>query len=81
MASIKATLVREALVLQDYTYGHFTHCKIPILTVLIIEACEVTRFLHDHLKTENLTSFFVLLTALEHKNDHNLAVLHPTIFF
>ena len=51
MVSIKTALVKEALVLQDYTYYHYTHCKIPVLMVLIIEACEAIR-LHDRLKRE-----------------------------
>ena len=52
MVSIKTALVREALVLKDYTYYHYTHRKIPVLMVLIIEACEVIRLLHDDLKRE-----------------------------
>ena len=50
MVSIKTALVRETLVLQDYTYYHYTHCKIPVLMVLIIEVCEAIRLLHDRLK-------------------------------
>ena len=40
MVSIKTTLVRKVLGLQDYTYYHYTHRKIPVLMVLIIEACK-----------------------------------------
>ena len=80
MVSIKTALVREALVLQDYTYYHYTHRKIPVSMVLIIEACEEIRLLHDHLKREFL-SFSVSLTALGHKNAHNFTVLRRTIFF
>ena len=52
MVSIKTALVREALALQDYTYHHYAHRKIPVLMVLIIEACEAIRLLHDRLKRE-----------------------------
>ena len=52
MVSMKTVLVREALVLQDYTYYHYTHRKIPVLMVLIIEACETTHLLHDRLKSK-----------------------------
>ena len=52
MVSIKTALVKEALVLQDYTYYHYTHRKIAVLMVLIIEACEAIRLLHDRLKHE-----------------------------
>ena len=52
MVSIKTALVKEALMLQDYTCYHYTHRKIPVLMVLIIEACEVIRLLHDCLKRE-----------------------------
>ena len=50
MVSIKTALVREALALQDNTYHYYTHCKIPVLMDLIIEVCEVIRFLHKRLK-------------------------------
>ena len=53
MASMKAALVRKVPVLLDYTYYHFTRCKIVVLMVLIIEVCEVIRLLHKHLKSEN----------------------------
>ena len=49
MVSKKTALVREALELQDYTYYHYTHRKIPVLMVLIIEAIPL---LHDRLKQE-----------------------------
>ena len=52
MVSIKSAIVREVLELQDYTYYHYTHRKIPVLMVLIIEACEAIRLLHDRLKHE-----------------------------
>ena len=52
MVSIKTALVREALELQGYTYYHYTHRKIPVLMVLIIEACEAICLLHDRLKRE-----------------------------
>ena len=52
MVSIKTALVREAIVLQDYTYYHYTHRKIPVLMVLISEACKVIRLVYDRLKRE-----------------------------
>ena len=58
MVSIKTALVREALVLQDYTYYHYTHRKIPVLMILIIEACEAIRLLHDRLKREFSIIFY-----------------------
>ena len=67
MVSIKTALVRETLVLQDYTYYHYTQRKIPVVMVLIIKACEAIRLLHDRLKREFL-SFSVSLTAVGHKN-------------
>ena len=57
MVSTKTALVREALTLQDYTYYHYTHCKIPVLMVLIIEVREVIRLLHKCLKRENRLVF------------------------
>ena len=53
MVSIKTALVRETLALQGYTYCHYAHRKIPVLMVLIIEACEVICLLHKRLKSEN----------------------------
>ena len=41
-------IVREALML----YYHYTHRKISVLMVLIIEACEAIRLLHNCLKSE-----------------------------
>ena len=61
MVSTKTALVREALALQDYTYYHYTHCKIPVLMVLIIEACEAIRLLHKPLKRENPSIFYPFL--------------------
>ena len=58
MVSTKTALVREALALQDYTYYHYTHRKILVLIVLIIEACEAIRLLHKHLKRENPSVFY-----------------------
>ena len=81
MVSTKTALVREVLALQDYTYYHYTHRKILVLMVIIFEACEAIRLLHKRLKRENLLSFSVFLTALGHKNGHNFAALHRTIFF
>ena len=52
MVSIKTALVREVLGLQDYTYYHYTHRKIPVLMVLIIEACKAIHLLQDRLKRE-----------------------------
>ena len=72
MVSIKTALVKEALVLQDYTYYHYTHRKIPGLMVLIIEVCEAIRLLHDRLKRE-FSILFVSFTALGHKNAHTFA--------
>ena len=46
----KKALIREALVLSDYAYYHYTHRKIPVLMVLIIEACEAIHLFHDPLK-------------------------------
>ena len=66
--------------LQDYTYYHYTHRKIPVLMVLIIEACEAIPFLHKRLKRKN-PSVVMLLTALWHKNGYNFTALHCTIFF
>ena len=57
MVSTKTALVKEALALQDYTYYHYTHHKIPVLMVLIIEAYEVIRLLHNRLKHENPSVF------------------------
>ena len=57
MVSTKTALVREALTLQDYTYYHYTHCKIPVLMVLIIEVREAIRLLHKCLKRENRLVF------------------------
>ena len=37
---------------------HYTHCKILVLMVLIIEACEVIRLLHKRLKSENPSGFY-----------------------
>ena len=51
MVSIKTALVGEALELQDYTYYRYIHRKIPVLMVLIIEACEATCLLHDCLES------------------------------
>ena len=73
MVSTKTALVKEALALQDYTYYHYTHRKILVLMVLIFEACEAIRLLHKRLTRKNL--------VLEHKNGHNFAALHRTIFF
>ena len=84
MVPTKTALVREALVLQDYTYYHYTHRKILVLMVLIIEACEAIRLPHKRLKRENPSVFYpfsVFLTALGHKNGHNFPALHRTIFF
>ena len=58
MVSTKTALVREALALQDYTYYHYTHRKIPVLMVLIIEACEAIRLLHKCLKRKNPSVFY-----------------------
>ena len=63
MISIKTALVREALVLQDYTYYHYTHRKIPVLMILIIEACEAIRLLYNRLKRE-----FSILFREFHRN-------------
>ena len=53
MVFTKTALVREALAIQDYTYYHYTHRKIPVLMVLIIEACEAIRLLCKRLKRKN----------------------------
>ena len=57
MVSTKTALVREALALQDYTYYHYTHRKIPVLMVLIIKVCKAIRLLHKHLKRKNPSVF------------------------
>ena len=57
MVSTKTALVREALALQDYTYYHYIHRKIPALMVPIIEAYEAIRLLHKRLKYENPSVF------------------------
>ena len=38
-----------------YDKYHFTHSKIPVLMVLIIEACDVIQLLHERLKSEILS--------------------------
>ena len=66
--------------LQYYTYNRFTHRKIPVLMVLINEACEESCLLHDGPKRFilfNFHSFSVILTTRGHKKARNLAVLHP----
>ena len=76
MVSIKTALVIEALVL-DYIYYRYTHRKIPVLMVLIIEACEVIHLF----QVLNFLSFSMILTALGHKNAHNFTALCRTVFF
>ena len=74
----KTALVREALALQDYTYYHYTHRKIPVLSVrgdLPSSQTLETR------KSFSFLTFSVFLTALGHKNGHNFAALYRTIFF
>ena len=80
MVFIRTALVREALVLQNYAYYHYTHHKISVLMVLIIEACEAIRLLHYRLKCE-FSIFFHEFDYIAHKSAHNFAVLNCTIFF
>ena len=87
MATIKAALVRKALVLLDYTYYHFTQCKTRVLMVLIIKA-EFQKYLKSQntlifypfscFESFNFLSFSVFLTAPEHKITKNLAALRLT---
>ena len=65
MVSIKTVLVREALALQDNTYYHYTHCKIPVLMDLIIEVCEVICFLHKRLKKVKILQFSILFCVFD----------------
>ena len=55
----KAALVREALMLLDYTYYCFIHRKIPVLMVLIFKACEVIFLFHECLKSKNPLIFIL----------------------
>ena len=79
MVSIKIALVREVLALQDYTYYHYTHRKIPVLMVLIIEACEAIRLLHKRLKRKNPSVFYPFPCFRLHLGTKTAITLQPFI--
>ena len=62
----QSSIVEEVLMLLDYAYCLFIHCKILIVMILINKVNEESLLFHNHPKCSNNSFVFMIWTAPNH---------------